>query len=178
MALKIQYKKKLHGVTFRSGHIYSFKYQAWQNDPKPTIIFMYAFAGTHPSTGRQWRFIQAINFTYVPRSMRKAFANEWINIFERSNGNVKFTWNKVKSKYPYLKHAIRRYFYTPGYYISDLNHIPFENMEEVIVSTWSKDFSKKLKVSLFSKFSKALKNRRKITKQAKKSKRGFFGRRR
>jgi len=176
MALRVQYKKKLHGVTMKSGHIYSFKYQAWQNDPKPTIIFMYAFAGTHPSTGRQWRFIQAINFTYVPRSMRKAFANEWVRVFERTNGDIKFTWNIVKQRYPYLKHAVRRYFYSPNYYISKLQAIPFEDMEKVIISTWSKDFSKKLKVSLFSKFSSALKNRRNIKRQAQKSKRGFFWR--
>jgi len=108
--------------------------------------------------------------------MRKAFANEWVRVFEQSNGNVKFTWQKVKRKYPYLQHAIRRYFYSPSYYISDLNAVPFENMEKVIISTWSKDFSKKLKVSLYGKFSKALKNRRNITKQAKKSKNRWFGR--
>ena len=127
---------------------------------------MYAFSGTHPSTGRQWRFIQAINFTYVPRSMRKAFANEWVRVFERTNGNVRFTWDIVKRKYPYLKHAVRRYFYSPTYYISKLQSIPFEDMENVIISTWSKDFSKKLKVSLYSKFSSALKNRRNIKRQS------------
>ena len=137
---------------------------------------MYAFSGTHPKTGRQWRFVQMINFTYLPRTMRRSFALEWVQVFERSNGNVKFTWDVVKRKYPFMKHAIRRYFYSPNYYISKLKEVPFEDMEKVIVSTWSRDFSKKLKVSLFSKFSSALKGRRKIKKQAAKNKKKYMRR--
>jgi len=126
---------------------------AWQNDPKPTIIFMYAFSGTHPKTNRQWRFIQAINLTYISRVSRKAFANDWVQTLRRHNGNVRFTWQTVQRKYPYMEKAVRRYFYSPNYYISKLKEIPYDdNFEKNIISTFSKDFSKKVKVSLVQKF--------------------------
>ena len=166
MALRTHYRKKLHGVMLKSGYIYSLKYSNWFNDPTPTIIFLYAFSGNHPNTGRQWRFIQAINFTYVPKSMRRAFANEWVRVFEQTNGNVRFTWNIVKRRYPYLKHAVRRYMYSPSYMISKLQEIPFEDMEKVIVSTWSRDFSRKIKVSLLQKFRSAMRGRKEIKRKA------------
>ena len=75
MAIRRGYKKKYKGVDMKSGYFYTFKYQAWENDPKPTIIFMYTLEGIHPNTGHQWRFFQGINFTYIPRSVRKRFIN-------------------------------------------------------------------------------------------------------
>ncbi len=117
---------------------------------------MYALEGNHPRTGNQWRFFQGINFTYIPRSMRRQFARDWVRTLERTRGNVRFTWELVQRRYPYLKNAVRRYFYRPTYYIRDLNEVPLEDIEKVVVSTWSKDFSKKLKASLISKFRKAL----------------------
>lgn len=156
MALRVHFKKKIGGVPFQSGRVYNFHYRAWSNDPTPTIIFMYAFSGTHPNTGRQWRFIQGINFTYIPRPMRKAFAMDWVRGMQQSNGNVKFTYDMVKRRYPYLKIATRRYFYSPAYYISKVKEVPFENMEEAIISTWSKDFSRKVRLALAGKFRKAM----------------------
>lgn len=131
---------------------------AWQHDPKPTYVHMYAFSGTHPKTGRQWRFIQGINMTYIPRAQRKAFVNLWLKTMLQTNGNAKFTWDLVQRRYPYLRNAVRRYFYSPNYYITKLQEIPLdeESWNKAVVSTWSKDFSKKVKVSLMSKFKKAL----------------------
>jgi hypothetical protein len=166
MAIRRIYRKKFHGVMLKSGYIYTFKYQAWANDPTPVIIFMYSLEGNHPNTGHQFRFLQAINFTYIPKSMRRTFANEWARVFEATNGNVRFTWDIVKRRYPYLKHAVRRYFIKPNYYISKLQEIPFEDMEKVIVSTWSKDFSKKVKVSLLQKFRSAMRGRKEIKRKA------------
>jgi hypothetical protein len=159
MAITRKFKKRFKGVTVKSGHIYTFGYQAWENDPKPVVIMMYALDGTHPNTKHQWRFFQAINFTYIPRSMRRTFASEWTRVLERNQGDVKFTWEVVQRRYPYLKGAVRRYFFKPTYFIKDLKEIPFDMMEDVIVSTWSKDFSKKLKTSLLGKFRRAMRGR-------------------
>jgi len=71
MALKIDYTFRHAGITFKSGHFYSFRYNAWRNDPKPLIILLYRITGIHPSTGHQWRLIQAINLNYIPRSHRR-----------------------------------------------------------------------------------------------------------
>ena len=164
MALKVIYKKKHKGVTFTSGHIYVFRYQAFEEDPTPTYLHMYAISGNHPRTGRQHRYIQGVNLTYIPRSQRKKFAKEWVEVFKRTNGNLRFTYNMLKSHYPYMDIAIRRYFYSPSYYIKNLKEIPEAQMEAVIASSWHKDFSKKAMTSLVSKFRKAFKSSKKRKK--------------
>jgi hypothetical protein len=163
MTISRVFRKSFKGVTVKSGHIYTFSYQAWQNDPKPTVIIMYALDGTHPTTGHQWRFFQAINFTYVPRSSRKQFAKEWIDEFIRTQ-NTRLTWEKIKLRYPYIQTAVRRYFFKPTYYITDLTEVPFQDWEKAIVSTWSKDFSKKIKTALVNKFRQVM-NARNFFKQ-------------
>jgi len=160
MAITRKYKKKFKGVDLQSGHFYKFRYQAWENDPEPTVIFMYWLQGIHPRTGHQWRFIQCINFTYVPRTIRKRFVEEWKAQLEKTN-NPKFTWEKVKAKYPQIQHAVRRYFYKPNYYITKLEKIPFDNINKAVISTWHKDFSKKIKSSLLNKFRRIMRKRSK-----------------
>jgi len=166
MALRRIFKKRFKGIDLKSGHIYKFRYQAWENDPEPTIIFMYTVEGIHPRTGHQHRYVQALNFTYVPRSMRKQFARAWIQEYGRT-GNVRLTWEKVKSQYPYIQNSIRRYFFKPAYYITDLVEVPFDKWESAIVSTWSKDFSKKVKATLINKFRQVLQGRRQFKKTGK-----------
>ena len=153
---------KHKGLLMKSGYIYSFRYNAWRNDPHPTAIMLYALKGMHPTSGHYWNFLQMINFTYIPRTMRRQFARDWLIYMERFNGNTKLTWQMIIGRYPYLKHAVRRYFFKPVYRITKLQEIPFKDMESVIVSTWSKDFSKKVRVSLLSKFRKVMKNRNMI----------------
>ena len=166
MAVRRKYKKKFKGVNVQSGKIYSFKYQAWENDPKPTVIMMYALDGINQNTGHQWRIFQCINFTYIPRNDRKRFAKDWIRIMGNTR-NPRFTWNTVKRKYPYIQHAVRRYFFKPSYYIQDLKEIPWDDAEKAIVSTFAKDFSKKVKTSLLNKFRRVLRGRKKYKKTGK-----------
>lgn len=161
MAIRRIYKKRFSNVNVKSGYIYTFKYRAWANDPKPTVIMMYALEGIHPNTGHQWRFFQAINFTYIPRAQRMMFAKEWKIVFQRTGGNIRLTWELVKRRYPFMQNAVRRYFFRPNYYITNLKEIPFDDMEKYIISTWSKDFSKKVKSTLINKFRNVLKRRRK-----------------
>jgi len=165
MGLKHVYTKRFKGVTLRSGYFYRFKYHAWHNDPKPVIIFMSAITGIHDS-GHQWRLIQGINFTYIPRAMRKRFLKAWMKELDKP-GKKKFTWLKVLAKYPYLKPAVRRYMIKPVYYIKNLEEIPLDNVEKVVISTFSKDFSKKVKSALMNKFRKVLLNRNKSKKKKK-----------
>lgn len=169
MAINVSLKFKFNGVQWKSGHIYQFDYHAWHNDPRPTFILMYRLFGINPKTNHQWRLIQGINLTYIPRPVRKQFAQTWVQEMERTNGNAAFTWQLVKRRYPGLTTAVRRYLIRPNYYITNIKAIPLEDMESVIVSTWSKDFSKKLKTSLFGKY-------KKVMDRNKKKKPGFFGR--
>lgn len=150
-----------HGdVLVKSGHVYTFRYSAWQNDKQPTVLMMYAVSGIHPRTGHQHRYFQAINFTYIPRSHRIAFAKMWMEYYNSRITDPKniqsaqlqdfFTWEKVKKFYPILQPGIRRYFYVPVYYIQGLTEIKPENMKKAIESTWAKDFSSKVR-NIFAK---------------------------
>lgn len=165
MALKIEGKFKFKNITWYSGQLYRFKYSAYNEDPEPLVILLYRFKGYHPKTGRQWRFIQGLNMNYVPRHIRKNFAINWVETLKRNNGNVLLTWDEVKFKFPGIakSDAIRRYFYSPNYYITKAEHIPIENMEEALMSSWHKDFSKKIKMALTRKRRAANKKRKQRT---------------
>lgn len=153
MALQIIYKLKLNGVTLRSGHFYSFKYTAYQEDPSPMIIFISAIKGINPKTGHQWRLIQGINMNYIPRGHRKDFLEIWNKNFDRTK-DVKFTWNIVQTKFPYLKLAIRRYMIVPKTYIRKLKYIEAENLQKEMIRSWHKDYSETLKRRLGSRLKK------------------------
>jgi hypothetical protein len=160
MALVHKYKKKFKGVDLKSGYFYKFKYQAFEHDNKPLIIFMTLIEGTHKNTGHQWRIIQALNMHYIPRAMRKKFLKIWMNELDKP-GNIKFTWRKVLAQYPYLKMGIRRYFYKPAYYIQKLEEIPVSRIEKEVISSITKDFSGKVKRKLISKIRKVFGSRKK-----------------
>ena len=139
---------------------------AWENDPNPTVVMLYALDGIHPRTGHQWHFFQALNMTYIPKTIRRQFIKEWMVYLQRTK-DIKLTWEIVLTKYPRLKHAVRRYFFKPNYYIKDLKEIPFDEIEKVVISTWSKDFSKRVKTSLLNKFKRVMRNRDKNKKKRK-----------
>lgn len=151
MALRQHKEKRIKGLIWKSGNFYTFKYKGWENDPKPTIIFMYAYSGHHPTTNREWRFFQGVNFSYIPRNVRKRFMATYLEARSK-NTDMKFVWDSVKTKYPWLKIAVRRYFYSPSTFIVTPKEIPFEDAERLVVSTWQKDFSKKTITAIRSKF--------------------------
>ena len=164
MPLQIDTDFRMNGVRWKSGHIYTFRYNAWQHDPKPTIILFYRIRGLHPTTGHQWRLIQGINFSYIPRAYRKQFAVNWLEIFGQSEGNAQFTYSIMKRQYPWLKIGIRRYLTKPAYYIQNPEEIPPQGMEDAIIDTWSRDFSKKIKIDLMKKYHKVKKGIKKHNK--------------
>lgn len=117
---------------------------------------MYKIKGINPNTSSSWNLIQGINLNYIPRSHRKAFVELWKSEMENNGGNVEFTWETVQFRFPYLESACRRYMLNPIYRIQSPQHIPFDNLEDVVVSTWGKDFSKKLSLDLAAKRVRAL----------------------
>jgi len=161
MPVRRNFAKRFKGTVVKSGYIYTFRYQAWENDPVPTVVMMYALEGMNANTGHQWRFFQALNFSYIPRASRRRFAADWQRILQQTQ-NPRFTWELVKRRYPYLKHAIRRYFFKPTYYISNLNEVPFDNMEQAVISTFSKDFSGKVKKAIGERYRKAVSGRKTV----------------
>jgi hypothetical protein len=152
MALRRVYKKKFQGVNMKSGYFYKFKYRPYRRDPKPLIILMHSIEGTHQNSGHQWRLFQAINFTYVPRAMRKRFLKVWMKEMEKPGmnrpGALKFTWQKVLRKYPYIQMGIRRYQFKPSGYITNLEQIPDDRIEKEVIKSLSKDFSKRVSTGI------------------------------
>ncbi len=158
MALSFDHRFKMSGIWWTSGHVYTFRYSSWIHDPTPTIVLLHRTRGIHPNTGHQHRYITGINLSYIPRSHRRLFAMVWVEEYERTNGNTRLTWEMVKRQFPFLQYGIRRYLTKPAYYIQNPREIPFEHLEDAIVDTWSKDFSKKLKVDLMKKYRHAKKD--------------------
>ena len=164
MALRISKKFKFKGIKWESGKIFKFKYRAWNVDPLPLVILLYKFSGTHPTTKRQWRFIQCINLNYVPRNIRRNFILSWKRKLQSSN-NVYLTWEYIKQRYPQVANseAIRRYFYSPNYYTSKIEEIPIEYWEDVVIGSLAKDLSRRVKFSLIKKY-RNMNNKKKQTK--------------
>lgn len=156
MAIKLTLNWSSHGVKWRSGHFYTFRYNAYRQDPNPTVILMYKVFGVNPKTGHQHRYIQAININYIPRAHRKVFVNLWAKELDKNKGNVEFTWNLVQMRFPYLELAVRRYMLKPVYRIQKPKYIPIDQLDDVVIGTWSKDFSKKLGMDLAQKKSRAM----------------------
>jgi hypothetical protein len=152
MALSLIYETNFNGVHWKSGRLYTFSYTAYEHDPKPMIIFINRVDGIHPNTGHQHRYLQGINLNYLDRKYRKAFAGSWVEAYIASNGHIKFTWQKVEAKYPYMRAFIRRYFVRPTYYIKNIRAIPFDNMYREIESNIFKDYSTHLRIALFSRY--------------------------
>lgn len=165
MALKINGNFKFKGIRWRSGHLYKFKYSNWYEDPNPLVIVLYKITGIHKNSGHQWNLLQAINMNYVPRHIRRNFAINWVQSLERNNGNVLLTWDEVKAKFPGLakSDAIRRYQLKPNYMIQNPEYVPIEKMEEALISSWHKDYSKKIKLALTRKYKSAQKKKKKRT---------------
>lgn len=141
MALKIHYTFRQGGVKLQSGNLYTFNYSAFEHDPEPVVLYLNSLSGRHPTTGRQWRFHQAINLNYLPRSTRVKFVEVWLAEMLKNRGNVKLTWDRVKIQYPYMKEVIRRYFYSPSYYIRNIRYIPPQAAQDAVVRSQFKDYS-------------------------------------
>jgi hypothetical protein len=127
-------------VWFKSGRFYRFMYSNFENDPGPTGVMLNYIRGIHPKTGHYHNYIQFINFTYIPRHFRRLFVEQWKTILKANNGNVLLTWKKVRSKYPYLQFAIRRYFIGKQF-IRYQHEVVGGDIEKVIISSFSRDFS-------------------------------------
>ena len=172
MALTISYTFNKNGITWQSGHFYSFRYQAWANDPIPLIILFYRIQGIHPTTGHQWRLLQGINLNYLPRSHRRLFINQWVYYYNQNNGNVRFTYQDMLRKYPWLRFGIRRYMTKPDYYIKNPVEIDIDHIEEAVLSTYDKDFSKKVAQEVTDKYHRVM---ARTKEQNAKTKKGLFG---
>ncbi len=155
MALKVQWSFRKGGETLKSGEFATFGYVAYEHDDTPTVIFINKISGYHPSTGRQHRYIQCLNLNYLPRKSRKQFVKDWYTYMSK-NKSAKLTWQLIKRRYPFAEHSIRRYFYSPNYYIYNFKKLEGEEIGNEVIKNWGKDFSKFLKRKIKSKLKNIL----------------------
>jgi hypothetical protein len=142
MAINASYKFKHAGIMWKSGHLVEFSYSAFEHDPKPLTFVLYSLKGTHPNTGHHWNLVQCINLNYLPRSIRQQFVTQWTTAFNKSKGNMKITWEMIKTQYPYIDHFCRRYLLSPNYYIRSAREISLEDAQKEVVRSLVKDYSK------------------------------------
>jgi len=135
------YKQVREGtVWFKSGHFYTIAYTNFENDPMPTGVMLNYIKGAHPKTGNYHNYIQMINMNYVPRNYRKKFVNDWKQTLINNKGDVLLTWKKIRSRFPYLQFALRRYFVGKNY-IRNQREVINEDLEKVVVSSYTRDYS-------------------------------------
>ncbi len=150
MAIRSSDKIKHGWVLFRTGHVYSFRYSNFQFDPEPTVIVINTVRGIHPTTGHRHNYLQAINFTYIPRNVRSIFIKKWKKNLKRYNGDVKLSWLDVTRRYPYLMLALRRYILDKGY-VTKIVDIKYDNLEDAVIKTFEADYSKRALISAIEK---------------------------
>jgi len=136
-----QFVPKERNFTFKSGHIYKFKYRGFQNDPEPLIFLLYGVKGQHPKTGRFHQYLLAINLSYINRNSRKHFVKHWVTKLVNTRGNVPTTYKSAVTQFPYMIAAVRRYL-LDIHLIDEIREIPLEMIGEEVVGTMFKDFSK------------------------------------
>lgn len=158
---KFKAKDKASMVWFRSGHIYSFRYKNFENDPNPTILCLYALKGINPNTGHMWNLVQGINLNYIARNNRRTFLHTWLPLLERNRGNIRLTWEMILRRFPYLTAACRRYLLDRKMF-ADLKELELDDIESIVVSTWAKDYSRQVQRTLLKKYKKANKYLRSI----------------
>jgi hypothetical protein len=140
MSLNILYEVDHQGYTFRSGYLYKFRYQNWENDPEPLVFFLYGIKGTHPNTGHKWNLIQCLNLNYVERPIRAHFVELWLKYLQ-STKQVKLTWDLVKRRYPLITQYCRRYLLDPLNLINRIEYIRPDYARKEVIRSLAKDFS-------------------------------------
>jgi hypothetical protein len=141
-------------VPLKSGYLYKFYYKGFQHDPYPIILYLYAIKGVNPDTGNRHNYIQGINLNYIPRQVRRTFADAWIPTLSRYNGSIRLTWEATIQKFPFLRLALRRYMLTPGV-VTKLEELKIEKIYDEIVKSQLKDFSKQAFLDLMEKYPSA-----------------------
>jgi len=145
MAIRKIYNLNYKGVSLKSGHFYSFeRYDRYENDPSPMILFMYALQGVHPNTGHFHSYIQAWNLSYIPKRLRKQTIQQFIKLAARlETGGYRQKIRVTHDWFPaYLDVAVRRYLTRPPGLIKGVKEIPFEFIEQALADIEHKDYSK------------------------------------
>lgn len=142
MAIRRIYRSKSGSTVFKAGHFYSFEhYKRYENDPSPLILFMYVVRGIHPNSGHYHNYVQAWNFSYIPKKLRQ----QTIRGFLRLNPHTPGRLIKLDPYYfpSYMDLAIRRYLLKPAGLIVGAKEVPFDAIEDELLKIRSKDYSRK-----------------------------------
>lgn len=143
-------------VVFSPGNFYHFSYLNYEHDPKPLIYYLNYRDAIYEETGRLHRYIQGINFHYVPMDKRIRFLEEWL-MFVDKNKSILFAnflklWPELKKRYRFLEVAYRRYLTQPGGLIRNIQHIKNSLVIPMVKGTIERDFSMADRYIFLSKY--------------------------
>lgn len=137
--------KKIERVVFRPGNFYQFRYLNYENDPEPLIYYLNYRNAINEDTGRLHRYIQGINFHYIPMGKRLTFVTNWLNFVEKNKSflfsNFLQIWKELKRRYGFLEVAYRRYLTEPTGLIKNVSYIKRSLVVPMVKGSIEKDFS-------------------------------------
>lgn len=140
MAIRRIFNISYKGITLQSGNLYDFqKYLRFENDPSPTVIFLYVNRGMHPNTGHYHNYFTCVNLAYIPKKLRRSFIRRHINRFwnprtQEAKRGMRVDYEDIES---YLKVALRRYLIN---YVVNPKDIPFSALDAVLIDLKRKDY--------------------------------------
>ena len=110
--------KTIDKLVLEPGNFYQFRYLNYENDPYPLIYYLNHRNAINFETGHFHKYIQGINFHYIPRQYRMQFAEKWLKYVEKRKITIQsefmLMWQKMSILYPFLATAYRRYLTYPS----------------------------------------------------------------
>ena len=147
---------KLSRVVFKPGHFYQFKYLNFENDPEPLIYYLNFRNATNVKTGKIHKYIQGINFHYIPMSKRVKFVTDWLNFTQKHNSiissNFLMLWKELIRRYPFLEGSYRRYLVEPVGIIKNVEDIKTDLVIPMVKGSIERDFSFRDKFLFYKKY--------------------------
>lgn len=137
--------KLIEKVILTPGNFYQFKYVNFENDPFPLIYYLNCVNSLNKKTGHFHRYIQGINFHYIPKANRLFFLESWLAYIEKNEhfiqNNFLKLWTALNTKYDFLKTCYRRYFTFPIGYINNIQGIKKSLIIPMVKGSMEQDFS-------------------------------------
>lgn len=136
---------KINDVLFKPGHFYQFNYLNYENDPEPLIYYLNYRDAINVKTRKYHKYIQGINFHYIPMGNRLRFVTEWLSFVEKNRSivlsNFLQLWTQLVKKYPFLENSYRRYLLEPRGLLRNIYHIKTDVVVPMVKGSLEKDFT-------------------------------------
>lgn len=136
---------KVNDILLKPGNFYQFNYLNYENDPKPLIYYLNYRDAINIKTKKYHKYIQGINFHYIPMGNRIRFVANWLKFVEMNKSillsNFLQLWTQLVRRYPFLENAYRRYLLEPKGLMRNMYHIKTDLVVPMVKGSLEKDFT-------------------------------------